>query len=56
VGRHSSGGIATARSRDRRAIPVAGRPKASVCDHSLAGIRGSNPAGGMDVSVVCVVQ
>jgi hypothetical protein len=31
-------------------IPVAVRSKAWVFDRSLAGIRGSNPAGGMDVS------
>ena len=30
-------------------IPVAVRSKALVCGHSLAGIVGSNPAGGMDV-------
>ena len=28
------------------------RSKARVCGHSLAGIAGSNPAGGMDVCVV----
>ena len=27
-----------------------------VCGRSLAGIAGSNPAGGMDVCVVCVLQ
>ena len=32
-----------------------GRAKAKVCDHLLAGIAGSSPAGGMDVSVVSVV-
>jgi len=30
-------------------IPVAVRSKASVCGLFLAGIGGSNPAGGMDV-------
>jgi hypothetical protein len=35
-------------------IPVAERSKASVCGCSLAGIAGSNPAGGMDVYVVCI--
>ena len=30
-------------------IPVAERAKARVCDRSLAGVAGSNPAGMMDV-------
>ena len=30
-------------------FPVATRSKAWVCNHSLAGIAGLNPAGGMDV-------
>ena len=34
-------------------VPVAERSKARVYGRSLAGIAGSNPAGGMDV---CVVQ
>ena len=34
-------------------IPVAERSKARFCGRWLAGIAGSNPAGGMDVSVVC---
>ena len=34
-------------------IPVAERSKARVYCRSLAGIAGSNPAGGMDVCVVC---
>jgi hypothetical protein len=34
-------------------FPVAERSKASVCGRSLAGIAGSNLAGGMDVCVVC---
>ena len=37
-------------------IPVTERSKARVCGRSLAGIAGSNPAGGMDVCVLCVVQ
>jgi hypothetical protein len=37
-------------------IPVAVRSKAWVYGHSLAGISGSNPAGGMDVCVVFVVR
>ena len=37
-------------------IPVAERSKARVCGRSLAGVAGSNPAGGMDVCVVCVAQ
>jgi hypothetical protein len=37
-------------------IPVAARSKAFVCGHSLAGIAGSNPTGGMDVCVVFVVR
>ena len=34
-------------------IPLAERVKARVCGRSLAGVEGSNPAGGMDVCVVC---
>jgi len=34
---------------------VAARSKAWVCDRSLPGIVGSNPAGDMDVSLVSVV-
>ena len=33
-------------------VPVAARSKAWVCDYSLAGIAGSNPAGGMDVCLL----
>ena len=33
-------------------MPVAVRSKAWFCGHSLAGIAGSNPAGGMVVSVL----
>ena len=36
-------------------VPVATQSKAWVCIHSLAGIVGSNPARGMDVSVVRIV-
>ena len=39
-------------------IPVEGWSKAWVRDRSLAGIAGSNPAGGMDIYrlwVLCVV-
>ena len=32
---------------------MAERSKARVCGRSLAGVAGSNPAGGMDVCVVC---
>jgi hypothetical protein len=40
----------------RLPIPVVARSKAWVYGHSLAGIAGSNPTGGMDVlSVVSVV-
>ena len=40
-------------------ILVAARSKAWVCGHSLAGIVGSNPAGGVNVCllrVLCVVR
>jgi len=33
---------------------VLGKPKASVCGRSLTGIADSDPAGGMDVSPLCV--
>ena len=33
-------------------IPVAARSRAWVCDRSLAGITGSNPAGGMYVCLL----
>jgi hypothetical protein len=36
-------------------IPVAKRSEAWVCGRSLAGIVGSNPAGGMDVSRECCI-
>jgi hypothetical protein len=37
-------------------VPVAEPSKARVCGRSLTVVEGSNPAGGMDVCVVCVVQ
>ena len=40
-------------------IPVAERSKAKTCGRSLAGIAGSDPAGGMEVCllwVLCVCQ
>ena len=36
-------------------IPVATRSKACVCGRPLAGIAGSNPAGGMDVCLLWVL-
>ena len=36
-------------------IAVAARSKALVCGRSLAGIVGSNPAGGMDICLVDLV-
>jgi len=35
--------------------PVAARSKAWPCSHSLAGFAVSNPAGGMDVCLLCRV-
>ena len=35
---------------------MAERSKAWVCSRTPAGIAGSNPAGGMDVCVLCVCQ
>jgi hypothetical protein len=40
---------------NRMPIPVAVRSKAWVCRRSLAGILGSNAAGGMDVCRECCV-
>ena len=40
----------------RLLIPVAERSKARVCGRSLGGVAGSNPAGDMDVCVVCFVR
>ena len=34
-------------------IPTAARSKSWVCGHYVAGIAGSNPAGGADICVVC---
>ena len=36
-------------------LPVAAPSKVRVCDRSLAGVAGSNPAGGTDVCVVCCI-
>jgi len=36
-------------------IPLAARSEAWVCGRSVAGIVGSNPAGGIDVSRECCV-
>jgi hypothetical protein len=36
-------------------LPLAASSKMWVCRHSLAGIVGSNPTGGMDVSFECCV-
>jgi hypothetical protein len=38
-----------------RPIPVTEQSKARVCGHSLAGIAGSNSAGGMNVCLLCDV-
>ena len=38
-----------------RPIPVAARYKVWVCGRSLAGIVGSDPAGGMDISLSWVL-
>jgi len=37
-------------------IPVAARSKACFCGRSLAGIMGSNSAGGMDVCLLWVLR
>jgi hypothetical protein len=37
-------------------MPVAAQPKAWVCGHSRAGISGSNPARGMDVCLLWVLD
>ena len=36
-------------------IPLAARSKLWACSRLLAGIVGSNPAGGMDVYLLCVL-
>jgi len=36
-------------------VPMAERSKARVCGRSLAGIAASNPAGGMDVSLLSLL-
>jgi len=35
-------------------IQVVARPKVWICDRSLIGIAGSNPAAGMDVLLLCL--
>jgi len=42
--------------RDIVSNPLAARSMAWVCGRSLAGIVGSNPAGGMDVCLLCVFR
>ena len=37
-------------------VPVAERSKVRVCGRSLAGVTGSNPAGGMYVCLLCVAE
>jgi len=44
------------RSLTHQPMPVAARSKALVCGHSLPGVVGSNPSGGMDVCLVCVIR
>ena len=39
----------TIQGLNAKPIPVAERSKATVCGRSLAGVAGSNPAGGMGV-------
>jgi hypothetical protein len=36
-------------------VGVAARSKAWVCGRLLAGIAGSNPSGGMDVCLLCML-
>ena len=55
-GRDTSFGMATRYGLDRPGIELAERSEVKVCGRSLAGIASSNPAGGMDVCVVCVVS
>jgi hypothetical protein len=40
----------------KRPMIVAARSKSQICGHSSSGSAGSNPASGLDVCVVCVVQ
>jgi len=40
---------------DHSPVPVAARSEVSVCGRSLAGIWGSNAAGGMDICCECCV-
>ena len=56
MGRDNSVGMATRYALDvlgNVPIPVALRLKARVCGRSHAGVAVSNPAGGMNVCVVC---
>ena len=41
------------RSGNRTQIPVAKRSEVRIYGRSLAGVEGSNPAGGMNICVVC---
>ena len=57
VGRHSSGAIATrcglqGTGIESQPVLVAQQSQARICGRTLAGIAGSNPAGGMDVCVL----
>ena len=49
----STAGSVTLRSGMKAPIPVAAQSKACICGRSLAGIAGSNPAGGVDVCLLC---
>jgi hypothetical protein len=52
-----SDSLRAGRSGDQiQPVPVAERSTARVYGRSIAGIAGWNPAGVMDVCVVCVVQ
>jgi hypothetical protein len=42
-------------TRYTRPVPVAARSKVWICGRSLAGIVGSDPAGGMDISLLRVL-
>jgi hypothetical protein len=55
VGRDSVVGIATRYGLGGPGIDAV-RSKAWVCGRSLTGIVGSNPTGGMDVSVVSCIR
>ena len=49
-------GFILLRVRSIAPTPVAARSKAWVCGHSVAGVVGSNPAGCMDVFLLCGVR